>query len=72
MGSLNFQMFELPLFPHALTPHPSKIDNKVGVMTRYIRTTYRILIEVQLKVIASYHHFDTSKSAQFFQFILSV
>ena len=72
MGSLNFQMFELPLFPHTLTPHPSKIGDKVGVMTRYIRTTYRVLIEVQLKVIASYHHFDTSKSAVFFQFILSV
>ena len=65
-------MFELPLFPQTLTPHPSKIDDKVGVMTRYIRTTYRVLIEVQLKVIASYHHFDTSKSAVFFQFILSV
>ena len=65
-------MFELPLFPHTLTPHPSKIDDKVGVMTRYIRTTYRVLIEVQLKVIASSHHFDTSKSAVFFQFILSV
>ena len=65
-------MFELPLFPHTLTPHPSKIDDKVGVMTRYIRTTYRVLIEVQLKVIASYHHFDTSKSAVLFQFILSV
>lgn len=72
MGSLNFQMFELPLSPHTLAPYPSKIDDKVGVMTRYIRTTYRVLIEVQLKVIASYHHFDTSKSAVFFQFILSV
>ena len=72
MGSLNFQMFELPLSPHTLTPYPSKIDDKVGVMTRYIRTTYRVLIEVQLKVIASYHHFDTSNSAVFFQFILSV